>query len=339
MGLWRKAVIGVGALAGLTVILVGSVVAYAYLSVNGRMSAPDTPYPEIAASTDPEVIARGRYLVYGPAHCASCHLTFEGHTPKQGVDITELPIAGGYFFDMGPMGSRTAANLTSDPETGIGSRTDREIARTIRTGVQHNGEISLFMRYSAAKLSDEDLVAVVSYLRTVPPMVRAEPAPTLGVFPVLALMFELTPDLSPPPAHVPMGPEPSVERGAYLADHVMLCTACHRPFDMATFQPVGPKGGGGTPEPSHGADSDMEFVPPNLTSDPTGITGKLDEDAFVARLRHGRVYESSIMPWENFALTDEIDLRSVYRYLRTLPPVQNDVGPPYRKIGSWPAEG
>jgi len=335
MGFWKKAAVGIGAVTALAVMLGVGVVVYAFATMGSRISAPDTPYPNVAASTDPETIARGRYLVYGPAHCASCHLTFEGHTPPKG-DITELTIAGGYEFAMGPMGTRYAANITSDPVTGIGSRTDQEIARAIRTGVLHDGEISLFMRYSAANLSDEDLVAVVSYLRTVEPVVRPKPAPTLGIFPLLSLMFEMTPDLTPAPAHVPMGLEPSVERGAYLADEVMLCTSCHRPFDMATFQPIGPKGGGGTPEPSHGADSDMEFVPPNLTSDPTGMTGRLDEDAFVARIKHGRVYESSIMPWENFRLTDEIDLRSVYRYLRSLPPVQNDVGPTYRKIGSWP---
>jgi hypothetical protein len=118
-----------------------------------------------------------------------------------------------------------------------------------------------------------------------------------------------------------------------------LCTECHREWDLATFTPVGPKGGGGTPEASHGPDSDMEFTPPNLTSDPTGMTGRLDEDQFVARLRAGRVYESSVMPWECFGLATDSDLRSIYRYLRSLPPVHNDVGPGYRKIGSFTPSG
>src|SRR5688572_12986765 len=33
----------------------------------------DVPEPDLHASADPAVIARGRYLAYGPAHCASCH--------------------------------------------------------------------------------------------------------------------------------------------------------------------------------------------------------------------------------------------------------------------------
>jgi hypothetical protein len=109
-------------------------------------------------------------------------------------------------------------------------------------------------------------------------------------------------------------------------------------MDPMSFQFVGEKGAGSLPEASHGEDADMEFVAPNLTSHPAGVTGRLSEDEFVARLKGGRVFDSSIMPWENFALTTEIDLRSVYRYLRTLPPVDNDVGPSYRPIG-WTPDG
>ena len=35
----------------------------------------DAPLPDLHASTDPAVIARGQYLAYGPAHCAECHMT------------------------------------------------------------------------------------------------------------------------------------------------------------------------------------------------------------------------------------------------------------------------
>jgi len=333
--MWKRILLGIAVLLGLGVLGVVGIAAYAYASFASRMSAPDTPMPDVVASTDPEVIERGRYLVLGPAHCVACHGTYEGFSPSRDADVRTLALSGGYVFDMGPMGKRVAANLTPDPATGIGERTDAELARAIRTGVLHTGEISLFMRYSAANLADEDLVAVVSYLRSLAPVSHAVPAGGAGVFPILSLMFEMTPDLSPAPAYVPAGEEPSVERGRYLAENVALCTECHRPFDMSTFEPNGPKGSGGSPEPSHGADSDMEFVPPNLTSDPSGMTGKLDEDAFVARIRAGRVHASSIMPWESFGIMTDADLRSIYRHLRSLPPAHNDLGPSYRKIGSW----
>jgi hypothetical protein len=336
MRVWKRIALGVGVLAGLAVILVGAVVVYAYATFETRMSAPDTAYPELAATTDPEAIERGRYLVYGPAHCVSCHGTYADPHKRAGVDISTVPVSGGYAFEMGPMGTLYAANLTPDVETGIGARSDKELARTIRTGVLSTGAISLFMRYSAANLADEDLVAVLSYLRSIPPVAHAVPATDAGMFPLLSLLFHMTADLSATPTYVPAGPEPTVERGAYLADNVMLCTSCHTTYDMSTYEPNGPKGGGGSVDVSHGTDTDMEFVPPNLTSDPTGMTGKWDEEAFLGRLTAGRVYESSIMPWENFGLATETDLRSVYRYLRSLPPVHNDVGPTYRKVGWTP---
>lgn len=119
----------------------------------------------------------------------------------------------------------------------------------------------------------------------------------------------------------------------------MLCTECHTALDPMTFAHAGPKGAGSNPEPSHGADSHMEYVAPNLTSDPSGVTGRLDEDAFVARMRAGRQHATSIMPWENIGQATDADLRSVYRHLRSLPPVANDLGPTYREAGSFVADG
>ena len=110
-----------------------------------------------------------------------------------------------------------------------------------------------------------------------------------------AVPGSMAPRLDAAPVGVPASPEPSVERGEYLAENVMLCTSCHTAYDPATFAPVGPKGAGAGPEPSHGADADMEYVSPNLTASSVGVTGRLDEDEFVARLRAGRVYTSSIM--------------------------------------------
>jgi hypothetical protein len=106
-------------------------------------------------------------------------------------------------------------------------------------------------------------------------------------------------------------------------------------MDPGTFELVGPKGGGSLPDVDHGGNEKMEYVAPNLTSHPTGVTGRMDEEVFLARIRNGRVHASSIMPWENFKETTESDLRSVYRYLKSLPPVDNDVGPTYREIGSF----
>jgi mono/diheme cytochrome c family protein len=302
------------------------------------MQAPDVPLPASAAATDPEAVERGGYLVRGPAHCAQCHSGTDRDHPEQ---VKTEPLHGGLAFEMGPLGSLYSRNLTPDPTTGIGRRSDGEIARVLKTGVLPEGQISVFMLLSAAKLSDEDIADVIAYLRAQAPVENAVPDMQFTILGKVIVKYAF-PELHPRDEQVhgvPMSLEPSVERGEYLAENVMLCTTCHTDYDQATFQPIGPKGGGcSIAEPSHGEDSDMEYCPPNLTSSPTGITGKLDEDAFVARIETGRIHKTSIMPWEGFQNTAEVDLRSVYRYLKSLPPVDRDTGPPYRPVG-WTPEG
>jgi hypothetical protein len=193
------------------------------------------------------------------------------------------------------------------------------------------------MSMAASKPSDEDLVAIVSYLRSLPPIDnRVADGQWKPLGKIIFSMASLGPSSSPAPTHVPPSDEPSIERGRYLSKQLMLCSSCHTAFDMGGMKYTGPEAGGSLPDPSHGKDSDKEFVAPNLTSDPTGITGRMDEATFVARIRGGRIHASSIMPWEAFQSTTESDLRSVYRYLKSLPPIKNDVGPTYRNAG-WKA--
>jgi hypothetical protein len=77
-------------------------------------------------------------------------------------------------------------------------------------------------------------------------------------------------------------------------------------------------------------DPSRTWNPPNLTPDSkTGRSAIFTEDQFVARFRAGRVIPGSPMPWQAFRLMTDDDLRAIYRFLRTLPAVENDVGPPF----------
>lgn len=332
MGFVRKLGIGLAGLVGLSVLSLGGYLAYATATAESRMDFDTAPYPEIAASSDPEVIARGRYLVYGPAHCQQCHGGEDRDHPEKLAQ--ETPLAGGLLFDMGPMGRTWAANLTPDPETGIGGRSDKELARAIRSGVLHDGKLSFMMAFSSARLSDPDLVAVISFLRSQTPVKNEVPRGETGfLMKALLPVMPLEPRLVAP-AHVPEGLEPSLARGEYLVEHAAMCADCHSPMDMATLKLVEPRLGGSLPDPSHGADTDYEYAAPNLTSSSVGITGKLSEDQFVARIRQGRVHTSSIMPWENLQRCTDADLRSIYRYLRSVPASDNDPGPS-RRLKGW----
>lgn len=333
MAVARKVLKVFGGILGVVLLAVIASVSYAAVTIDSRIQFPDTAAPDLAATTDSATIARGKYLVYGPAHCASCHSSAD---PKKPELMTSSPVSGGFEFAMGPLGTRYARNLTPDTETGIGRYTDAQIARVLRTGVLPDGQLSFFMREAAAHLADEDIVAVLSYLRSIPPVKHDVPPGSWGIVgkALITYMFKpLGPLNDPAPQYVAASDEPSLARGEYLANSVAVCTVCHTAINPNTLETIGEKGAGSGPEVSHGKDSDMEFVAPNLTSDPTGITGLWTEEAFLARLREGRRYASSIMPWENFQITSESDLRSIYRYLRTLPPVATDLGPSYRKIG------
>lgn len=337
MSLAKKIAWGVGILAGGFALLVGGAVAYATATADGRLSFPETPKPNLVASKDPAIIEQGKYLVYGPGHCAQCHSTDERNHPEK---VKTEALKGGLEFAMGPIATRYAPNLTPHA-TGIGKLSDGDLARAIRSGITHTGEWSLFMTIAAAKPSDEDIVAIISYLRSTSPVehqVKPGEWGPLGQVMAAFALPSLAPEEKPGPKHVPHADEPSALRGKYLAESVALCSGCHTRFDMSTLKSTGPKAGGSDPDPSHGDDSDMEYVAPNLTSHATGFTGKMDEEAFLARLKAGRVYASSIMPWEGFQMMTESDMRSVYRYLKSLPPVDNDPGPSYRKRGWQPGD-
>jgi mono/diheme cytochrome c family protein len=175
------------------------------------------------------------------------------------------------------------------------------------------------------KLSDEDLTALVSFLRTQRPVALAVPDHQLTRFGKALMAFAISPaPPAPAPAASPTGP--TVERGAYLANNVSSCVACHtnRGSDGAL---VGAPFGGGQ-RMDVAADSSKVFVSPNLTPDPeTSPIGAWSEDAFLARFRVGEIFPGTPMPWGAFKRFTDDDVRAIYRYLKSLPPTRNSTGP------------
>jgi len=285
----------------------------------------DAPYPQVKASSDSVVVERGRYIVRNLAPCAACH-----GSPARRDDYfsgADVPLTGGYEFDI-PPGEFYTRNLTPDPTTGLGNVSDEAVARALRYGVGHDGRALLpFMEMQG--LADDDLVAVVSYLRTLPPVENPVPShhyTILGRIVRATVLAKPVGPATPPPAHAPHGP--TVENGRYLAESVALCWACHTKRSQMTGALTGPRyaGASGVRESD---DPDHSWAPPNLTSDPeTGRLGALSEEQFVARFRQGRLIPRSPMPWQAFARMSDDDIRAIYRYLKSLPPVKNDVGPP-----------
>ena len=104
--------------------------------------------------------------MFGPAACAYCHVPREQWTTLDAGAAP--PLYGTHVFRL-PFGVFYSSNLTPDVETGIGRRTDGELARILRNGVRADGRAAFpLMEYQ--HLSDEDLAAVISYLRSQPPV-------------------------------------------------------------------------------------------------------------------------------------------------------------------------
>ena len=282
----------------------------------------DAPYPAIAASNDPAVVERGKYLVFGPAACAYCHVPRERWGELAGGATP--PLTGNHLFRL-PIGDLYSANLTPDAETGIGRRTDRDLARLIRHNVRADGRAA-FPLMAFGQMSDEDVVAVISFLKAQPAERFAVPENQFNLLGKALLAFAIEPEahLSPSKAS-PSGP--SVARGEYLANSVSSCVECHTDRDPQNGQFVGPKFGGGQ-RMDLAADRSKVAVPPNLTPDPkTSPIGRWDEEVFVARFRAGELISGTPMPWGAYSKMTDDDVRSVYRYLRSLPAVEHETGP------------
>jgi mono/diheme cytochrome c family protein len=171
----------------------------------------------------PELIAKGKALA-GGGYCAVCH------TAKGGERF-----AGGYAMAT-PFGVIYSTNITPDPETGIGRWSEAAFARAMREGVSRDGShlFPVFSYDHFTRLSDEDVRALYAYFMTRAPV--HAPAPPNGMpFPFniryLQASWKL---LFFRPGRFEPDAEKSAEwnRGAYLAQGLSHCGACHTPRNL-----------------------------------------------------------------------------------------------------------
>ena len=306
-------------IAGFASIIAGSLI-YILFSWDKEF---DVPYPEITASNDSSLIARGKYLAFGPAHCASCHAPMD---KMLAIDNgLEMPLIGGWEIKI-PPGTFRAPNLTPDMETGIGDISDGEIARAIRYSINHkNNYMMPFMAYQG--LSDEDITAIVSFLRSQEPVRNEVEDSKYSILGKALLAFgavtPVTPSKTPPKFLVP---DSSVQYGSYLANTVGNCLACHTERDLKSGSLIGPSFSGGSYFPPEPFAEGYSYMSPNLTSDSeTGIMANWDENTFIERFQTGRIHKGSPMPWGSYSRMNEIELKALYHYLQSLDPVKRKV--------------
>ncbi len=270
----------------------------------------------IGAVSDRAVIERGRYLVYGPAHCADCHGEPDIAVDPEGA--YEVALSGGKILDLGALGTLSVPNITSDPVAGIGAVSDATLVRSLRYGVARDGRPLLpFMPF--ADMTDADLQAVLSFLRAVPPSERVVPKHDLSVLGKAVVNFALKPEVPSQPRAVAAQPQRTAEYGRYLAHTVANCYGCHTQRSRLTGAFIGPPFAGGM-KFEEGTDT---FVAPNLTPIATGLVGAWSEQEFIGHFRRrGEAAGGSPMPWASFARMTDDDLGAIYRYLRTTEPAE-----------------
>ena len=154
------------------------------------------------AKTDP--VRRGRYLV-SVLGCTDCHTPLN----PTGNPLEGMQLAGGQRWEVYPFATFYTANLTSDPETGLGSRTDQQIKDALTKGIKSDGSRMLPFPMpwpSMAGLKEDDLNAIIAHLRSLPPVYNKGPElEKPNVFSYLWGKFQMMILKKPMPAYIRSG--------------------------------------------------------------------------------------------------------------------------------------
>jgi len=285
-GVVLGSLIGLALIAGVVLFLAG----------NARLNKTyDFPPSNITIPTDEASIAYGKHRA--ETLCEGCH----------GTDLSGV----NDWFSAGPLGTIDSANLTSG-DGGIGREftSDEDFVRAIRHGIDPEGK-PIFMPavISGAHLSDEDLGAIIAYVKSVPPIDHVTTGQhftplakimlaggMLGKLPVESVSHDVY--VTAPPRGV------TVEYGRYLVS-TNDCLVCHGPH----------LNGGPFPDPT------IKIITPNIT--PGGEVGFWSEDQFVNTIRTGvtpggHELDRTLMPWKDYNKMWDDELKAIFMYLQSL---------------------
>jgi mono/diheme cytochrome c family protein len=285
-------------------------------------------------------IRRGEYLVTALLACGDCHTP---RAPGGAPDRTKL-LAGNPTFaaaplapdgGMVPVGS---ANLTPDPDTGLGRWTDDQIKNAFLNGIDDEGKplVSIMPYYAFHNMNESDADAIVAYLRALPAVPNVIPEHP----PVPAAAQALNKSLIPNTTLAPTDPAyASAVRGRYLAAETGACIECHTkhlgdpsgpPLDVNKFF----AGGEAFPRDALGLPALLPAViySANITPATTGIHNFTVDDIKNV-LATGKAPDGLLIcppmpvgPNGAYGHLDPGDATDIANYIRTLPPIENDLG-------------
>lgn len=312
-------------LAGLLLVLAVVIICFVvFVNVSSPTNYSSLyPIEDLQIESSESLIERGAYLVNGPAHCTHCHVPEENLMELEMG--TTFPMIGGFGLEL-PPGTFYAPNITADVKTGIGGLSNGELYRMMRYNINSKGEACFdFMPF--ANMSEKDIHAVIAYLRTLDPVMHESKEKEMAFLgKAIIALGGIKPAEPDQPILKDVKKEVSIENGRYLAYAVANCRGCHTERDQKTGAYIGEAYAGGFTFGPDNLTKGWTFTAPNLTPDPeTGIMTSWSEEDFVRRMEKGRMHPTSPMPWGAFKKMDRDDMRSIYRFLMSLQPVQNQI--------------
>lgn len=291
------------------------------------------PTTSESVQATPQRLARGQYIVDHLSSCGACHTE-----RKSGLAFDAERADGGYLAGGNVLSDESFAlwvpNITGDAETGVGKWSDDELMRAIRDGVKPDGSFMFpVMPYPDYRfMSDEDVRAVVAYLRSVP-KVRQTRKRVDNDIPFMAkvgigmgmVQHDPAQGVPPPPAKDP------VKRGEYLA-HLGHCQSCHALGTTGPRDPDDDEYMAGSSKPFDTPGLGKVWAP-NLTPDAETGLGRYSAEQIADALRSGKRLDGKPMayPMSSFiphlSGMTEADMQDLVAWLQSLKPVKHQVPP------------
>ena len=288
---------GLIAAAALAVVAAGTVLAGTQLAERRMNRLIDVQPRPVALRSDAAAIERGRYL-YGSRGCADCHGA-DG-AGRSFVQAEGLHLAG--------------PNISPGAGSAVAAYQPLDWVRALRHGVKPDGRpLRVMPSEDYARLTDDDLAAIVAYVRSLPP----RPGAVAGGAAVIELPlpaqvmygFGQIPDAADKIDHrlSPAQPVPegvTVEHGRYVAQ---MCIGCHG-AQLA---------GGRIP----GAPPDWPAAPRLTPGEGNGMAAYADAAALQRLFASGKRADGStvrVMPFEALSQLSDTDGRALHAYLQSL---------------------
>lgn len=250
---------------------------------------------------------RGRQLA-AAGDCVACHTAEDGK-----------PFAGDRPIET-PFGIIYSANITPDPETGIGAWTEEQFYRAMHEGIAANGRrlYPAFPYPWFTKVSRADVDDIRAYLRTLEP-VRSKARPNEFPWPLNhRIAMAGWNELFFTPGEFQPDKQQSAEwnRGAYLVEGLGHCGACHTPKNMFGSAKADQKYQGGKIQ---------NWFAPSLAGDQRAGLGSWDTEDITRFLKTGRNDRTTaygpmaeVIKDSTSKMSDE-DLHAIATYLKSLP--------------------